>query len=174
MAVTTFAGGINRGTAVCPLSDGTVVVASNQGQLTRFDHGGTEIESTTLGATALALAAHPAGDGVLAAVSGDGLYDVRFGAAPSITKVAGLASIRGVAVDVASGSALITGTSSGRLVRVPLDGSGTRIRVATGLTSPGRGHHPGRRRGGVRALPDHAGHRAAHGAGDRGRRCVDQ
>ena len=68
-----------------------------------------------LGATALALAAHPAGDGVLAAVSGDGLYDVRFGAAPSITKVAGLASIRGVAVDVASGSALITGTSSGWL-----------------------------------------------------------
>ena len=61
MAVTTFAGGINRGTAVCPLSDGTVVVASNQGQLTRFDNGGTEIESTTLGATALALAAHPAG-----------------------------------------------------------------------------------------------------------------
>jgi hypothetical protein len=113
MAVTTFAGGINRGTAVCPLPDGTVVVAFNRGQLTRFDHGGAEIESTTLGATALALAAHPAGNGVLATVSGDGLYDVRFGPVPSATKVAGLTSIRGVAVDAASGSALITGTGSG-------------------------------------------------------------
>ncbi len=49
----------------------------------------------------------------------------------------GLTSIRGVTVDPASGSALITGTRSGRLVRVPLDGSGRKILLATGLTAPG-------------------------------------
>ncbi len=79
MAVSTFAGGIDRGTAICVLTDGTIVVASSKGKLTRFDAGGVEIDSAAVGAAALALAAHPAGDGVLAAVSGDGLYDVRFG-----------------------------------------------------------------------------------------------
>ena len=168
MAVTTFAGGINRGTAVCPLPDGTVVVASNQGQLTRFDHGGAEIESTTLGATALALAAHPAGDGVLAAVSGDGLYDVRFGAAPSITKVAGLASIRGVAVDVGQR----VGPDHRHQLWAAGPGPAGRIghpdQAGHRSDLTGCGHHPGRRGGGVRALPDHADDRAAHGAGDRG------
>ena len=48
MAVTTFAGGIDRGTAICVLTDGTIVVASSKGKLTRFDAGGVEIDSAAV------------------------------------------------------------------------------------------------------------------------------
>ena len=137
MGVSTFATGIDRGTALCALSDGTIVVASGDGDLTRYDNTGAPIESAAVAAAVTGLAAHPAGDGVLAAVDGQGLYEVRFGPAAATNEMARLTTISGVAVDVASGSALLTATGPGRLVRVRLDGSGKKFVVTSDLDQPG-------------------------------------
>jgi hypothetical protein len=136
MGVSTFATGIDRGTALCVLPDGTVVVASGDGDLTRYDTTGTPIDSAAIAAAVTGLAAHPAGDGVLAAADGQGLYEVRFGPTAATNEMARLTTISGVAVDVASGSALLTATGPGRLVRVRLDGSGKKFIVSSDLDEP--------------------------------------
>jgi hypothetical protein len=136
MGVSTFTTGIDRGTALCVLPDGTVVLGSGDGALTRYDTAGNVIDSAAVTSAATGLAAHPAGDGVLAAVDGQGLYEVRFGPAAAMNEMARLTTIAGVAVDAASGSALLTATGSGRLIRVPLDGSGKRFVVTSDLDQP--------------------------------------
>src|SRR3712207_5150306 len=127
MGVSTVATGIDRGTALCVLADGTIVVASGDGNLTRYDNAGAAIDSATVAAAVTGLAAHPAGNGGLAAVEGQGRYEVRFGPAAATNEMARLSTISGVAVDVATGSALITATGPGRLIRVRLDGSGKKL-----------------------------------------------
>lgn len=134
MAVSTFAGGITKGTALCVLADGSVVVASTGGGLTRFDATGAVVETATTGSAIGSLAAHPAGDGVLATVTTKGVYEVRFGAAPSVTLLGPVTRPRGLALDHSTGTALVTSTSAkGSVGRVPLGPFTKPITVATGL-----------------------------------------
>ena len=135
MAVTKLVSGIKHGSAVCALANGTIVVASVGGKITRYDATGMELESMSVGAAVGALAAHPAGDGVLA-TSKDALQDVRFGAAPSVTKLRSIAGARGLAVDAATGTVLVTSSTSGRLLRVFLTSQKKPTVVASGLVSP--------------------------------------
>ena len=135
MAVTKLVGGIKHGSAVCALANGTIVVASVGGKITRYDATGMELESMSVGAAVGALAAHPAGDGVLA-TSKDALQEVRFGAAPSVTKLRSIAGARGLAVDAATGTVLVTSSTSGRLLRVFLTSPKKPTVVASALVSP--------------------------------------
>lgn len=138
MAINELATGINRGTALCTMPDGSTVVASVGGTLTRYDASGAVLETATLGAAISGLTAHPDGVGVLATVARRGLYEVRFGATPPKTLKAGLIGARGVSVDVIAGDAIVTSTRSpGVVVRVPLATMGTgRKVIAKGIAAP--------------------------------------
>lgn len=136
MTVTKLATGITGGTAVCGLPDGTFVVASGPGLLTRYDGAGAAIESTSVGGVVSGLAAHPTGNGVLAACASSGVWEVLFGSTPAVRNLHALKGARGLAVDVATASLLVVTTrKGGTLCRVPVTGTGTgTVQVlATGL-----------------------------------------
>lgn len=136
MAISTLVSGINRGTAVCVLAGGDVVVGTGQG-LDRYDPGGSLVESSATGAIA-GVAAHPTDPGsAFATIARRGLYEVRFGAAPGLDLRAGIRGARGVAVDAFSGEVLVTSMRSpGRLVEVPADPAAALRVAASGLVAP--------------------------------------
>jgi M6 family metalloprotease-like protein len=136
MAVTKFVGGISRGTAVSALPDGTFVVASTGGTLTRYDAAGAVLDTASTGAAIGGLVAHPDGDGVLATVNRRGIYEVRFGPAPSTTLLRKLSGARGISFDAATGTALATSTTGGRLLRMPLDATTKSSVLTSGVLVP--------------------------------------
>ncbi|WIE50666.1 hypothetical protein [Pseudomonas sp. GM17] len=136
MAVTTLVNGVKLGSAVCALADNSIVVSSIGGKLTRYDATGVVLEMGAVGSAVRSLAAHPAGDRVLATVK-NGLLSIEFGPTPSITKLASISGAWGLAVDAATGTALVTSSTSGRLLRVSLASPTNPLIVATGLATPG-------------------------------------
>lgn len=134
MPVSKLASGIKRGTAVCSLPDGTFVVASGAGALTRYDAGGAVIDTASTGTAISGLAAHPSGDGVLAACASTGVWEVQFGSPTRARILKRIKGARGLAVDIASSSILVSlSRLSGSLVRVPITGKGKTTSVAVNL-----------------------------------------
>lgn len=138
MAINQIVSGIANGSAVCTLLDGSTVVASKGGLLTRYDVWGAVLDTAVVGAPVRGLAVHPDGVGLLATVARRGLYEVHFGGSPAATLLAGVLGAGGVTVDVIAGAAMVTSTRSpAHVVRVPLAavGSSPEI-VASNIADP--------------------------------------
>ena len=111
MAINEITSGIARGTAVCAMPDGSTIVASEGGTLTKYDGAGGVLETVEVGAPVGALAAQPDGS-LLATVARRGLFEVRFAPDPPATLRLGLRGARGVALDGVTGRALVTSMRS--------------------------------------------------------------